>query len=292
MPENKSLPPTFAIQKAGGGKAKILAIHQRRGELNNLEAVAVTTVSDVELAKKIVRGLALAWEHNPYAEAGLVGMLETLPQAVATAIEGAMAGRDSVQDADGLSLERRDVEIACRFAFTDSPLTPRQAVGLHTQLAVFSEEALEALNRDGDLVLDGDVLEVIGDQPEDWWVALSDGCADMAYEMLAGNDPAPRTFGEAVMLWSALDSTEEGVFDLSEDAGGWGDLALIALKQEELGYSDADEDWVSPRKRLLKRVDPIAEDCASLAHFAQLCPPEKWHELLPDREPRDPARLL
>lgn len=315
-----AVPPSFAVQRAGGGKARIIALHTR---LAATEAVTVTTVADVETAKRIAHLLQIAWNSDfgrfHVTDRGLED-LAGLPEPVVKAIEDALIGcpprgdlsRDKRRDAlDKARLVAdfgpahtncQDVNDEANDDVEDCEalLTPRQALRLKGHLEVLGDSFADDLHSNAPLdalidhaeLIDAEDLPV-GSQTKEWWFSFRTAFFDLAADIEAGGNPAPATFAEIVALHKAVLLAQQDDPDDEESGIGawvWGERELPEYGCDAYGWHD---------EMLLTELfdDLIAGndliDCVQDGfEFHHLMPAEQWHHPLPGLPQRDPARLL
>jgi hypothetical protein len=316
----KTVPPTFAVQRAGGGKARIIALHTR---LAATEAVTVTTVGDIETAKRIAHLLEIAWNssygrfdtHDRRLE-DLAGLPETVIRAIDDGLIGCPPPGDRSRDKlrDALDKARlvadfgpahtncRDMDNGADDDDEDCEalLTPRQALRLKGHLDVLGDSFADELRTNAPLdslidhaeLIDAEDLP-IDSQTKEWWCTFQTAFFDLAADIEAGGNPDPATFAEIVALHKALLLAQED--DAGDERGSigawvWGERELPEYGCDTYGWHD--EMLLSELFNGLLPGNDLIDCVENGIDFYDLVPVERWHHPLPGQPQRDPARLL
>lgn len=317
----QTVPPSFAVQRAGGGKARIVALHTR---LAATEAVTVTTVADIETAKGVAHLLQIAWNSGfgRVTDSGLED-LAGLPEPVLKAIEDALLG--CPPRGDRSRDKRRDALDKARLVADFGPahtncqemnletdadgdgaggcealLTPRQALRLKGHLEMLGDSFAEDLytNAPPDTLIshteliDAEDLPV-GSQTKEWWHSFKTAFYDLAADIEAGGNPAPATFAEIVALNKAVQTAQHDDADEQESSIGawvWGERELPEYGCDTYGWHD--EMLLSELFDGLIAGNDLIYRVQNGIDFHFLMPAEQWHHPLPGQPQRDPARLL
>lgn len=315
----RAAPPTFAVQRAGGGKARIIALHPR---LTSTEAVTVTTVGDLATAKRIAHLLNIAWNSGfgPFRVTDRQFKdLASLPDPVVKAIDDALAGCPPRGDRHGDA--RRSAEEKARLVADFGPghtacqntndeddeaedcepqLTPRQALRLMGHLEMLGDGLKDDLLRDTPLdalieptdIIDAEDLPV-GAQTKAWWDSFALAFFDLASDIKAGVNPTPATFAEIVALHMAVLRAQDDNADDEKNSIGawpWGERDLPEYRCDTYGWHDEMLlttlfDDLTPGNDLIDCVQDNVD-------FYDMLPADQWHHPLPGLPQRDPARLL
>ncbi|MEY9935427.1 hypothetical protein ABH926_010109 [Catenulispora sp. GP43] len=317
MVTRRAAPPTFAVQRAGGGKARIIALHPR---LASTEAVTVTTVGDLTTAKRIAHLLNIAWNSGfgPFRVTDRQFKdLADLPDPVVKAIDDALAGCPPRGDRSGD--ERRHAEDKARLVADFGPahtacqktndddaedceplLTPREALRLMGHLEMLGDSLKDDLLRDTPLdtlidsteILDAEDLPV-GAQTKGWWNSFALAFFDLASDIKAGRNPAPATFAEIVALHRALSIAQDDNADDEKSSIGawaWGERQMSEYGCDSYGWHD--EMLLDSLFGNLTSGNDLIDCIENDVDFYAMLPAEQWHHPLPGRPQRDPARLL
>lgn len=286
-----AIPPRFAVQRAGGGKARILAIHER--QYPDFEAVTVTTVDSLPVATRLAHGLNLAWREGRDRFKPLA-YIKGLPEPVVKAVEDALTGCPRTEQ---FALPSEDYEavraarLATNFADNDL-LTPLQAWHLQGQLDLLADQLGDDLADDERTALPVPA-EIAGAVDAQWADSFVRAYKDLSFDILCGRVPTPTTFAEIIALWEAV-SDMTGYMEMQEDL----DIDVPDLLPQ------------SPRDGVLREWDQLWTDLLTLPvleaagtgtdletemtleAFCTLLPASRWHDILPGRLPRDPHRWL
>jgi len=301
------LMPTFAVQPAGGGKARVLQLDPLDPDGMISEAVTVTTISGHAVAKTIAIWLTGSWQFGQ-GRLNDEPLLNRLPDPVKLAIVEATVGApdyacvDEDDDSEGEAQIRIfGYRISTMFGDAASALTPYQALTLTVRIdtfqLVFEEELREPDENDLVALAPGTFLaEHIGMRPPVWWEALFQAGSDLNHDLRSGLFPIPRTFAEAVALWMGLEDAKWALDQLLEldETDSPDEFLTYAMQGVPYDIFDFDDDdWTAPWTVLKDHVSTalgvdagIVDDAAA---FASLLPADRWHEPLPGVDQRDPA---
>lgn len=319
MTTRKTAPPTFAVQRAGGGKARITALYPR---LTTTEAVTVTTVSNIGTAKRIAHLLGIAWNSGfgPFHVTDPeLRDLAGLPDPVAKAIEDALVGcpprgdrfgdeRTDAADKARLVADFGPAHTACQNMSDEDDeaedcealLTPRQALRLRGHLVLLGDGLTQDLNDRSPLdavigpadIFDADDLPV-GAQPQAWWDAFRLAFFDLAADIKAGDNPVPATFAEIVALHMAVSvSQADDAGDEKNSVGAWvwGERHLPEYGCDRYGWED--ELLLGLLFDDLIGGNDLIDCVENGVDFYDMVPADQWHHPLPGMPQRDPSRLL